>query len=73
MWPPVTCALQANPPCSSTVTQSTLYTAWLVSAPQHLVDMEGYDPEEQSWVPSAFILDPDVIPDFHRSQLNKPK
>ncbi len=39
---------------------------------EYLVDLEGYGPEERSWIPSDDILDPALMEEFHSNFPNHP-
>ena len=67
----------ANPP--KTVDCGSIYSVKKLIAVrkrgrgrQFQVDWEGYGPEECSWVPTSFTVDPDLISDFYSNHPQMP-
>ena len=69
------CSAPPNPPPPHVINGGKTFTVNRLMATycrrrgrgwQYLVDWEGYGPEERTWMPAWFILDKQLIRDFHK-------
>ncbi|KAI2655851.1 Transposon Tf2-8 polyprotein [Labeo rohita] len=69
---PETPGAEAEPSPPEVLDQTSIYTVHKILDSrrqgghlEHLIDWEGYGPEERSWVPRDDVLDPILLADFH--------
>ncbi|XP_044039282.1 uncharacterized protein LOC122869923 [Siniperca chuatsi] len=77
--PGQTCIFQSFVPAFRLPNDHPAYTVrWLLDVRhrgrglRYLMDWEGYGPEERSWIPRSFIMDNQLIKDFHQLHPDRP-